>query len=115
MEGHRLRIDHLLVGIAEELGIDIVIHLDPISTDEAKTAQVRAEIEACVAGMDPDVRIENFRIARLGERTVVIFELERTPRISDPDFKRVRKAFQDRIESCLPRYQVFIDRYGEPH
>ena len=61
--------------IAQRLGIDIVVHMDPIETDCEKTNELRALASSLVREIDPAFSIHDFRIVCGGALTNFIFDV----------------------------------------
>ena len=105
-------IDELEHQIISELGIDIIVHLDPISTDREKTALVRHDVMECLEQNDIAVEIEHFRIAQVEEKTIVIFELANLPDLSEFDYNELRARIKHQIEADCPTYEVVVNHRG---
>ncbi len=105
-------IDTLEHRIADELGIDIVVHMDPISTDDYVIAKAKAEIEACIEDMTKDIAIRNFRIAQAENKVIVIFDLEILRAIPEIQYIRVARQVREKIESGCTSYEVVINKVG---
>lgn len=106
-------IDTLENQVSQELGIDIVIHMDPISTDCDKIAGVWAEVQSCLSDFDQPVRIQNFRIAQGENKIIVIFDLEIMGPAAEKEYPRISGRVRDRIEAHCPNYDVVINKVGK--
>ncbi len=105
-------IDTLENLISQELGIEIVVHMDPISTDIHKIDTVWAQVSVCLSDMEPKVRIENFRIAQGENKVIVIFDLEIPGPIPESEYLQVTRQVRQRIESGCLNYEVVINKVG---
>lgn len=103
-------IDTLEEEITDELGIDITVHMDPISTDNEKIERVRHDVLECLNGEEPSVFIENFRIAQAENKINVIFDLEVLSSIPESDYSRLKKKIRGKIESTYDGYEVVINK-----
>ena len=61
--------------LGEELGIEIVVHLDPIVTDDEQTNELKAMTEKCVKEIDSSMNIHDFRIVKATDFTNLIFDV----------------------------------------
>lgn len=68
-------IDNMERQIAEELGILITIHMDPIVTDDEKVNELRDFVKSVVAEISPDVGIHDFRTVVGATHTNLIFDV----------------------------------------
>lgn len=74
MKSHEI-CDNIERELGEELGIEIVVHLDPIVTDDAQTNVLKAITEKCVKGIDESLHIHDFRIVKAINFTNLIFDV----------------------------------------
>jgi len=111
VEGHS-SIDLVENQIVEELGIEIVVHMDPISTDAAKIEQVRQEVTAALDQETGKTQIHNFRIAQADARIIVIFDVEILADSPDSEYAEVKKRIREAIEGKHPNYAVVINFIG---
>lgn len=89
-------IDLIEQDVLREMGMLLVIHYDPIVTDDAHIAQLRQMTLDCVQSIDPALSIHDFRVVAGPSHTNLIFDLV-TPykfRIPDDELSRM-------IEECL--------------
>lgn len=75
MVSHDL-IDNIERDFMEELGIHLVIHLDPIDIDDERTNALRAEVTALVRGISPMLDIHDFRVVWGVTHSNLIFDIE---------------------------------------
>ncbi len=75
MVSHDL-IDIIERDFMEELGIHLVIHLDPIDIDDERTNALRAEVTALVRGISPLLDIHDFRVVWGVTHSNLIFDIE---------------------------------------
>ncbi len=68
-------IDSIEKDFAKELGINLVIHLDPIITDDALTNTLKAQIKAIVSRIDPLLSIHDFRLVSGPTHSNLIFDV----------------------------------------
>ncbi len=75
MVSHDL-IDNIERDFMEELGIHLVIHLDPIDIDDERTKALKAEVTALVRGISPMLDIHDFRVVWGITHSNLIFDIE---------------------------------------
>ena len=68
-------IDSIEKDFAKELGINLVIHLDPIITDDALTNELKAQIKTIVHAIDPLLSIHDFRLVSGPTHSNLIFDV----------------------------------------
>jgi len=61
MVGHDI-IDNIERDFLKDLGIHLVIHLDPVITDNEKINSLRASVESLVKEISPEISIHDFRV-----------------------------------------------------
>ncbi len=102
-------IDTLEEQIAQELGIEVVIHMDPISTDENKIKKIRNDITACLQTLGMEIQISKFRIAQAENKVNVIMDIQ--IEFDDPqaDHSSIKKIVREKIEDTYDHYEVVIN------
>lgn len=105
-EGHSC-INVLENQIAEELGIEIVIHTDPISTDISKIRKVRSDVISCIHKVNKNIRIQNFRIEQAEKIVNIFFDLKLSE-IPDLNSNKIKKIIEKKIEETYENYEVVI-------
>jgi len=103
-------IDTLEERLIEELGLNVTIHMDPISTDEQKIEKVRHDVLDCIDEDNMGIYIQNFRIAQAENKINVIFDLEVVPEISEAEYIKIKKLVREKIEAAYSGYQVVINK-----
>ncbi len=67
-------IDSIEMQLAEELGCEAVIHMDPIVTNDAETVAIREKISQLVKTVDDEASIHDFRMVKGPSHTNLIFD-----------------------------------------
>ncbi len=78
-------IDDLEKRIETELGVHIVVHMDPISVKCEQTAEIRELVRSIVKGIDSGMDIHDFRMTDGTNNLNLIFDVEVSPEFSDID------------------------------
>lgn len=74
MQSHDI-IDNIERDFLKEQGIHMVIHLDPVVTDDEKTNELRQQVEKIVAEVAPELSMHDFRVVWGVSHTNLIFDV----------------------------------------
>lgn len=74
LESHDV-IDNIERDILKEMGINLVIHLDPVVTDDEETNTLRDEVISIVEKLGKDYSIHDFRLVKGTTHTNIIFDV----------------------------------------
>lgn len=102
-ESHEI-IDRVERDAMEELGIFLVIHMDPIETKNQVVLETRKLTESIVAEVDPEISIHDFRMVHGNEQINLIFDVvvpwdyEETKRVE------ICRKLTERMQNMDPRY-----------
>lgn len=69
-------IDNIEFDVLEEMNIHLVIHLDPVETDNPKIDELKAVVYAILTAKDPDITMHDFRVVFGDTHTNLIFDVE---------------------------------------
>lgn len=78
LESHDM-IDNIERDILKEMGINLVIHLDPVITDDEETNTIKKEVVAIVENLGKEYSIHDFRLAKGSTHTNIIFDVVTPP------------------------------------
>ncbi|MBQ8588115.1 MAG: cation transporter [Clostridia bacterium] len=68
-------IDNIEREVSQEMGIELVIHMDPIVTDDEMVSDARGKVEEIVEEIDPVLSIHDFRMVPGNTHTNLIFDV----------------------------------------
>lgn len=91
------QIDNIEQDFREELGINLVIHMDPIDTTDESTQELREEAFRILQSIDTVLNFHDFRIVKGETHTNVLFDVVAPIRykLSDKELKeRISKEFK---------------------
>jgi hypothetical protein len=93
-------IDKIERELREKYRIETSIHMDPIATDDALTAQMHARVAAAVYEIDPGISIHDFRMTAGPLHTNLIFDVvvPYACRLSDEQVEYAVKAAVEALE-----------------
>ncbi len=99
MESHDL-IDNIERDVSKDMGIELVIHMDPIVTDDERVNEARQRVVEIVHGVDKVLSIHDFRMVPGNTHTNIIFDI-----VLPFEFKykesKVLDMVQDRVWDIL--------------
>ena len=89
-------IDGIENDVLENLNVHLVIHYDPVLTDDAEWTQMRQVVETLVAEIDSRLSMHDFRLVRGSNHTKLVFDL------SVPyDMHGQRRELKSKIDAAL--------------
>ena len=68
-------IDNLERELRRKLGVEVVIHMDPIAVGDPRTDALKAQVTELVRRIEPDMTIHDFRMTAGPEHTNLIFDV----------------------------------------
>lgn len=100
-------IDNIERDFRNDLNIELVIHMDPIDTDDEKTNALRARMEEIVLNISPQLGLHDFRVVWGVTHSNLIFDVE-APfgfEISDEDLVKI---ISERVSELDQTYNTVI-------
>lgn len=99
IETHEI-IDEIETKIKAELGVEAVIHMDPVAKNDSAVEALREETVALVQGLDSRLTLHDFRVVRGEARVNLIFDLvvpySYTPEQTDSLRKQIGQKLKER-------------------
>ena len=74
LESHDI-IDNIERDFLEKKGIHLVIHMDPVMTDDPRTNQLRAQVGEIVRGISPEIGMHDFRVVWGPTHANLVFDI----------------------------------------
>ena len=101
-------IDRIEREAAKELGMMLVIHMDPIETKDERVLQIRRKTEELLKELDPACSIHDFRVVYGKQKINLIFDM--VVPIEYDEKKRNDRPLQlmERLKGVDPRYECVI-------
>lgn len=93
--------------IKERMGIDAVIHMDPIAINDEETNQIRELVSNIIKNISPSLSFHDLRIVRGQQRTNVIFDVV-VPDKFPLDGKQLKNEIQNKISEKDGKYVCVI-------
>lgn len=101
-------IDALEVKIMNEMGIETVIHTDPILVNDDKVNSTREVVKNILAEINPDLGMHDFRMTDGENRINLIFDLEVPYELSDKERKETVDMITKKIKEENPCFACVI-------
>jgi len=104
-------IDTIERDFAAEMQISLVIHLDPVVTDDPKLNELKAKIQDIIANISAKLDMHDFRMVEGVSRSNLIFDVVVPPRFKISD-KDLREKISDEVKKINENYfcVIAIDR-----
>lgn len=92
-------IDELERQVREELGVELVVHLDPVSVDDKRTRALQGRILSFLHSISPELSIHDFQV-KWEEKPILSFDMMVPYRfsVSDEELRRRIEAFMDTMD-----------------
>jgi cation diffusion facilitator family transporter len=101
-------IDAIERRIQAELGVPVVIHMDPVAVGCAQTDEARARMEALVASVNPEFEIHDFRVAQRDGQLHLIFDLEVPGEMDEAERRRAVGQIESAARADDPHCRLVI-------
>jgi len=111
MSAHEL-IDKAEQEISGELGIHLVMHMDPINVDDEVVQKVQQQIVGVLMEFGMELSIHDFRIVGDDSHCNVIFDMVVPHEVAEKDEKKIAKEVSEAIKQKHPEYNpvITVDR-----
>jgi cation diffusion facilitator family transporter len=106
MESHDL-IDNIERDFLKDQGIKLVIHLDPVATNDVKTKQLKGTLENVIGKISPEISIHDFRVVWGVTHSNLIFDVV-VPFDFQLNDQELEKLISDKIHEINPSYRAVI-------
>lgn len=93
--------------ISESLNITMLIHLDPIVTDDHRVNDIRRIVKECLAGISADYSMHDFRMVSGGERLNLIFDVLVPYGLSKTD-EEIEQEISQQLQKLDARWNAII-------
>lgn len=101
-------IDRIERDAIKQLGIFLVIHMDPVETKDMHVLQVRRQVEQILEAVDPVVSIHDFRMIDGKEQVNLIFDMVVPFEYDKKKQEGLRMTLIKLLQLTDPRYQCVI-------
>lgn len=106
LESHDM-IDNIERDIFREMGINLVVHLDPVITDDEETNTIKMEVIDIVERLGEDFSIHDFRLVKGSTHTNIIFDVV-APTECKIQAKELISTISDEIKKLNETYYPIV-------
>ena len=107
-------IDALEMKIMKELGIETVIHTDPILVSNSKVNETREMVKNIIAEINPELGMHDFRMTDGESRINLIFDLEVPFDLTDAERKETLTMIKEKVSAEDERFACVIKVDNKP-
>lgn len=101
-------IDRVERDAVERLGVFLVVHMDPIDTDNAEAREVRERVEAALGEVDAQCTLHDFRMVNGEKQANLIFDLVVPFSYGEERQREIKEALCEKMHNLDKRYQCVI-------
>lgn len=101
-------IDRIERDAQEELGIFLVIHMDPIETKDEEVLFIRRKTEQIVRELDEQTTLHDFRMVQGVEQINLVFDLVVPREYSEEKGQEILEQLTQKIQALDSRYQCVV-------
>lgn len=101
-------IDRIEREAAKELGLFLVIHMDPVEMKDEKVLSVREEAVRFLKELDPVCTLHDFRVVRGEKQINLIFDMVVPIDYDDEKKEELKRKMQERLKNIDFRYECVI-------
>ena len=91
-----------------QLGVFLVIHMDPVETRDVRVLKARGQVEKILEALDPTVSIHDFRMVSGEEQVNLIFDMEVPYEYDEKKQEELRMTLVKLLQITDQRYQCVI-------
>lgn len=104
-------IDALEKEVYEKLNIELVIHMDPVVTDDKETISLKEKVSSIVSIINKDISIHDFRLVKGKKISKVLFDCV-VPNNMEISITDLKKEINKQVCFINPKYecQIVIDK-----
>ena len=88
-------IDNIEREVGKQMGINLVIHMDPVITDNEQINQLKVQILSLVKSIDSELSIHDFRVVSGPSHTNLVFDVVVPPKFSITDGELKQKIYTE--------------------
>lgn len=100
-------IDNIERDFLKDLGIHLVIHLDPVITDDAKINDLKVKVKNLIEEISPDITMHDFRVVIGVTHSNLIFDVV-VPYNCQYDDEELAELISEKIQEMDDKYRAVI-------
>ncbi len=101
-------LDEIEREVEQKLGVKLVIHLDPVVTDDRRLNELRERLSAAVREISPLLSIHDLRVSRVHGRTDLFFDVA-VPGAYAGETEPLRRLIEAAVSQLDPAYRAVIE------
>lgn len=100
-------IDNIEQEVKKRFGIELVIHMDPIETNNEKVSLLKERMQTVISSIDSELTIHDFRVVDGPSHTNLVFDVV-VPHSFEMSDDKLRQLINDKINENDNRYRCVI-------
>lgn len=92
--------------IGRAMNLTLVLHVDPIVTDDVRTIHLKQQVEAFLKDRDARLTLHDFRIAKVSGQWMIVFDCTLPGR--EVDASELRRALEEYVAQMEGHYGVLV-------
>lgn len=108
IEAHSI-VDDLEEEISSQLGINMVVHIDPLTTNPEKIAQIETMVNQEIRKINDQYRVQHVRMTEGLHRTNIIFDLLVPSDVKESDYKEIRQSITKELMSAHNHVSIIVN------
>lgn len=101
-------IDKIERDAAKKLGLFLVIHMDPVATQDKRIARMKEEVSAAMKTIDSRLSLHDFRVVEGEQQINLIFDVVVPHSYEKKDMTQLHLDIMEKVSELDPRYQCVI-------
>jgi cation diffusion facilitator family transporter len=102
-------VDDLEEQISNQLGINMVVHIDPLCTNPEKIAQINTFVNQEVRKINDQFNVQHVRMTEGLHRTNIIFSVLVPPDIAETHYKEIRQTITKKLMAAHSQFSIVVD------
>ena len=100
-------IDNIERDFETELGIHLVIHLDPVVTEDERTNKLREQVRSLLRAVVPGASMHDFRVVGGVTHSNIVFDVAVPFSLQDSD-QQIQERISQAVQTLDPTYRTVI-------
>lgn len=100
-------IDNIERDFTKDMGIHLVIHLDPVVTNDERTNSLKAQVEEIISTFEPKMTMHDFRVVWGVSHSNLIFDIVTSFENPTPD-EHLAELISEKVQELDPTYRCVI-------
>lgn len=101
-------IDRIEREAAKKLGLFLVIHMDPVETENAQVSAMKDKVETAIGQLDERLSLHDFRVVDGEKQINLIFDVVVPFSYGENERPKLRRDIEEKVQSLDERYRCVI-------